>query len=97
MKTITTERKFKIATTLLAIALITSIFLWITNQRIHRIEVEKLKTENAKQLAAMYFLYDELFKEKGDAGRHELTREEFFTNHPNLKKEYEQYYEHETE
>lgn len=101
---ITTERKFKIATTLLSIALITCLFLWITIQRNHRIEIEKLKkenselkTENTKQLASMYFFYDELFIEKSNSGRHELTREEFFTNHPNLKKEYEQYYEHETE
>lgn len=94
---ITTERKFKIATTLLSIALITCLFLWATTQRIHRMEIEKLKTENAKKLEAMYFLYDELFIGKSETARHELTREEFFTNHPNLKKEYEQYYENETE
>jgi uncharacterized membrane protein YkgB len=97
METITKERKLKIVITLLTITLITCIFLWITSQRNHRIEVDKLKTENARQLAGMYFLYDELFKEKNENGRHELTREEFFTNHPNLKKEYEHYYEHETE
>jgi hypothetical protein len=97
MNAITTERKLKIVITLLTITLITCIFLWITSQRINRIEIEKLKVENARQLASMYFLYDELFKEKNGSGRHELTREEFFTNHPNLKKEYEYYYEHETE
>ena len=40
---------------------------------------------------------DELFNEKVESGRHELTRDEFFKKHSNLENEYNQYYEHETE
>jgi hypothetical protein len=94
---ITTERKLKILLTFISIGFITCIFLWITSQRNITIENRNLKAENEKQLNSMYFLYDELIKEKGESSRHELTREYFFTNHPNLKKEYEHYYEHETE
>lgn len=42
-------------------------------------------------------LYDELFIEKVDAGRHELTRDEILNKYPKVKKEYEDYYNHQTE
>ena len=42
-------------------------------------------------------LRDELFNEKVDAGRHELTRDEILSKYPKVKKEYEEYYEHQTE
>ena len=42
-------------------------------------------------------LYDELFIEKVDAGRHELTRDEILIKYPKVKKEYEDYYNHQTE
>lgn len=48
MKLITTERKLKIIATLLSIGMITVIFLWITTHRIHRIQIEKLNTENQR-------------------------------------------------
>lgn len=59
--------------------------------------MEQLKTEKSKQLNEMYFLYDELFIEKSENGRHELTREEVLNKYPKVKTEYEHYYEHETE
>jgi hypothetical protein len=42
-------------------------------------------------------LYDELFIEKVDAGRHQLTRDEILNKYPKVKKEYEDYYNHQTE
>lgn len=42
-------------------------------------------------------LRDELFIERVDAGRHELTREEILNKYPKVKKEYEDYYSHQTE
>jgi hypothetical protein len=42
-------------------------------------------------------LHDELFIEKTDNGRHEITRDEIFNKYPKVGKEYQQFYEHETE
>jgi hypothetical protein len=42
-------------------------------------------------------LHDELFNERVDAGRHELTREAILNKYPELKKEYEEYFNHQTE
>jgi len=42
-------------------------------------------------------LNDELFIEKSDAGRHELTREEILGKYPKIAKEYDEYYSHQTE
>jgi hypothetical protein len=42
-------------------------------------------------------LHDDLFNEKVENGRHELTRDEIFKRHKGLEKEYNQYLEHETE
>jgi hypothetical protein len=42
-------------------------------------------------------LQDELFNEKTENGRHELTRDEIFRRHKGLENEYNQYLEHETE
>lgn len=68
METITKERKLKIVITLLTITLITCIFLWITSQRNHRIEVDKLKTENARQLAECIFFMMNYSKRKTKMG-----------------------------
>jgi hypothetical protein len=40
---------------------------------------------------------NELFLERVEAGRHELTREEILNKYPKLKKEYEEFYNHQTE
>ena len=42
-------------------------------------------------------LRDELFIERVDAGRHELTREEILGKYPKIAKEYDEYYSHQTE
>jgi hypothetical protein len=55
-------------------------------------DIEKSKIINQKDS-----LYDALFIEKVDAGRHELSREEILNKYPKIKKEYESFYEHQTE
>lgn len=40
---------------------------------------------------------DELFIERVESGRHELTRDEIFAKYPKIKKEYEEFYNHQTE
>jgi hypothetical protein len=42
-------------------------------------------------------LRDELFIERVDAGRHEVTREEILTKYPKVAKEYDDFYTHQTE
>ena len=42
-------------------------------------------------------LEGELFNERVDAGRHEITREEILTKYPKIAKEYDEFYTHNTE
>jgi len=42
-------------------------------------------------------LMNELFIERVEAGRHEITREEILSKYPKTKQEYEFFYEHQTE
>ncbi len=42
-------------------------------------------------------LNSELFIERVDAGRHEVTREEILTKYPKVAKEYDEFYSHNTE
>jgi hypothetical protein len=42
-------------------------------------------------------LRDELFIERIDAGRHEVTRDEVLGKYPKAKKEYDYFYNHQTE
>jgi hypothetical protein len=60
-------------------------------------EMKQLVLKNQKLQNECDSLRDELFIEKVDVGRHELTREDILSKYPNVKKEYEKYYEHQTE
>lgn len=42
-------------------------------------------------------LRDELFIERVDAGRHEITREEILGKYPKVAQEYDEFYSHQTE
>jgi hypothetical protein len=42
-------------------------------------------------------LHDEFFQISVENGRHELTRDYFFGLHPNLIKQYDDFYSHQTE
>ena len=60
-------------------------------------ETKQLVSKNQKLQNECDSLRDELFIEKVNAGRHEITIEEILSKYPNIKKEYEEYYEHQTE
>jgi hypothetical protein len=53
--------------------------------------------ETDSVLSIVDSLRDELFIERVDAGRHELTRGDILNKYPKVKKEYEKYYNHQTE
>jgi hypothetical protein len=83
----------------LTIVLIT--LIWLSSLSVMNREVI---TERQKLTDSLnYFklqsdsLQDELFIEKTENGRHEITRDEIFRRHKGLEKEYNQYLEHETE
>lgn len=42
-------------------------------------------------------LRNEVFNERVESGRHEITREEVLNKYPKIKKEYNLFYEHQTE
>ena len=78
-----------ISIVLLLISFILSFFLYRTNIKYNQLEVKSSNTIDS--------LRDELFIEKTDNGRHEITRDEIFNKYPQVGKEYNQFYEHETE
>lgn len=57
--------------------------------------VSKSSYEDVAQLADS--LRDEIFEERVESGRHEITREEILNKYPKIKKEYDLFYEHQTE
>jgi hypothetical protein len=99
----TTETKFRGGLAMTLLGLITMTFFYFQQQD----ELRKCKEEyefiqggdiEKSQLTNRAdSLYDALFIEKVDAGRHELTRDEILNKYPKVKKEYEEYYNHQTE
>jgi len=93
----TMETKFRagIAMSLLGLFIMTSEFF--EKDRIYN----EYKVPTTKQIDSLTTLSDSLrdehFNLNVEIGRHELTREEMFTRFPNLEKQYNAYYEHETE
>jgi len=53
--------------------------------------------ETDSVLCILDTLRSDLFIERVESGRHELTREEILNKYPKIKKEYEEYYNHQTE
>jgi hypothetical protein len=87
MKTETTIRG------LLALSLITLsivLFFFIENQR----KFDEYKVTTKKEIDE---LIETQFQLSIEIGRHEMTREYVLPKYPNVKKEYEGHYEHETE
>lgn len=99
----TTETKFRAGLMMSLLGLITMTFFFFQQQdELRRCkedydflqggDIEKSQLTNRADS-----LYDELFIEKVDAGRHELTRDDIFKKYPKVKKEYEEYFNHQTE
>jgi hypothetical protein len=99
----TTETKFRGGLTMAIMGLITMTLIYFQQQD----ELRKCKEdydfiqggniEKSLLTNRADSLYDELFIEKVDASRHELTRDEILNKYPKVKKEYEDYYNHQTE
>jgi len=93
--------KFKSENFWLRAGLTLAIMVWLSSMAvINRGVIEerqKLNDSVTYLKAQLDSTQDELFNEKVESGRHELTRDEFFKKHSNLENEYNQYYEHETE
>jgi len=99
----TTETKFRGGLVMTLIGLITMTFFYFQQQD----ELQRCKSEHnflqggdiekAQIINERDSLRDELFIERVDAGRHEITREEILNKYPKVKKEYEDFYSHQTE
>jgi hypothetical protein len=82
----TTETKLRIGMVISALLL-----LWTTVMWSNSIETVKLQSNTIDSLR------DELFIIKVENFRHELTREEILKPNKKINKQYEEYYNHETE
>jgi hypothetical protein len=93
----TTETKFRAGLTLALLGFIIMQFFYFENVR----KFDEYRVFTTKQIDSLNkvtdSLHDDLFNEKTDAGRHELTRDEIFHKYPKVGEEYEKYYQHETE
>jgi hypothetical protein len=99
----TTETKFRGGLAMSLLGLIIMTFFYFQQQD----ELQRCKAgngflqggdiEKSQIMNERDSLRDELFIERVDAGRHELTREEILNKYPKVKKEYEDYYSHQTE
>jgi hypothetical protein len=103
----TTETKLRGGLAMSLLALITMTFFYFQQQD----ELQRCKAGNsflqggdiqsANEIdsvsAIADSLRDELFIERVDAGRHEISREEILNKYPKVKKEYEDFYSHQTE
>jgi hypothetical protein len=82
----TTETKLRVGMVISALLL-----LWTTVMWSNSIETVKLQSNTIDSL------HDELFIIKVENFRHELTREEILKPNKKINKQYEEYYNHETE
>lgn len=96
----TTETKFRagIAITLLGLVMMT--FAYFEKDRVYmETSIQLKQTQDSLRGVEILrdSLHDELFIIKVELGRHEITREYFFDNHPELQLEYENFINHQTE
>jgi hypothetical protein len=93
----TTETKFRAGIAMSLLGLIIMTFEFFEKDRV----LQEYKVVTTKQIDSLTTvsdsLRDEQFMLNVEIGRHEITREEMFTRFPNLEKQYNAYYEHETE
>lgn len=93
----TTETKFRAGLALTLMCFIIMTFEFFEKDRMYN----EYKVTTTKQIDSLSnvsdSLHDELFNSNVEVGRHEITREEILSKYPKVKKEYEEYYEHQTE
>lgn len=106
--TIETKLRAGIVVSLLALVIMT--FEYFEKDRVYvQVKEDLIKCQTDKfslpggditaadSIMTLDSLRDELFNARVEIGRHELTRDDFFSRHGSFKKEYESYYEHQTE
>lgn len=59
--------------------------------------MKQLVSKNLELQNQVDSLTDTQFQLNIEIGRHDLTRDEILNKYPKVKKEYEEYYEHQTE
>lgn len=93
----TTETKFRAGIAMSLLGLIIMTFEFFEKDRVYQ-EYKVVTTKQIDSLTTVSdSLRDEQFMLNVEIGRHEITREEMFTRFPNLEKQYNAYYEHQTE
>jgi hypothetical protein len=96
----TTETKLRAGITMSLLGLLMVIFAYFEKDRVYNETTNQLmltRDSLFNQKALSDSLHDELFISKVENGRHEFTRDYFFSKHPKLQLEYENYLNHETE
>ncbi|MEY4571841.1 MAG: hypothetical protein RLZ10_1052 [Bacteroidota bacterium] len=84
------KNTFRLLSGALVVISFTLMFLLYSTNR----EYNQLQTKSNYVIDS---LHEELFIIKTENGRHEITRDEIFNKYPQAGKEYQQFYEHETE
>ena len=91
------ETRLRMIIVILSLSLIVLMFNFFDDKR----KFDEYKVMSAHQIDSIIVirdsLYDENFQIKVENGRHELTRDYFFGLHPNLIKQYDDFYSHQTE
>jgi hypothetical protein len=89
----TTETKLRVGMVLSVLILLWSTVMW--SKDINTIKSQSYTIKS--QSNTIDSLYDELFNTKVENFRHELTREAILKPNKKINKQYEEYYNHETE
>jgi hypothetical protein len=89
----TTETKLRVGIVISALLLLWTTVMWSNSD----VTVKSQSYKIESQLNTIDSLHDELFNTKVENFRHELTREEILKPNKTINKQYEEYYNHETE
>lgn len=91
------ETRLRLVIVILSLSLIMLMFNFFDDKR----KFDEYKVTSTHHIDSITVirdsLHDEIFQIKVENGRHELTRGYFFELHPNLFKQYDDYYSHQTE
>ena len=91
------ETRLRMIIVVLSLSLIMLMFRFFDDKR----KFDEYKVVSTHQIDSVTVildsLHDENFQINVENGRHELTRDYFFELHPNLFKQYDGYYSHQTE
>lgn len=91
------ETRLRMLIVILSLSLIVLMFNFFDDKR----KFDEYKVTSSRHIDSLTIisdsLHDEFFQINVENGRHELTRDYFFDLHPNLIKQYDDFYSHQTE